>query len=97
MTTTAGHMKAPAARKEREAPEVAAAVTRLLVALARRAGNGELEALEALDELQAQVKDQLAVAVTGYRTGPAQASWEAIGHALGMTRQSAHERWGHHG
>lgn len=93
MTTT---LKAPAVRREREAPEVAAAVTRLLVALARRAGDGELEALECLAKLQATVSEQLGVAVSGYRSGPAQASWQTIGDILNVTKQSAHERWGDH-
>lgn len=91
MTTT---VKAPAAKREREAPEVAAACKRLLVALARRAGDGELEALEALAQLQGTVSEQLGVAVSGYRHGPAGASWADIGRILNVTRQSAHERWG---
>lgn len=81
-------------KREREAPEVAAACERMMRALARRAGEGELEALEALNVLQAKLQANLGAAVAGYRTGPAQASWTDIGKALNMTRQSAHERWG---
>lgn len=80
-------------KREREAPEVAAAAIRMMRALARRAGNGELEALEALDALQASVQLQLGAAVAGYREGPAQASWTDVARILGMTRQSAHERF----
>lgn len=76
-----------------EAPEVAAACIRMLRALARRAGDGELEALEALAALQDSVQLQLGAAVAGYREGPAAASWTAVGEALGITRQAAHERF----
>lgn len=79
--------------REREAPEVAAACIRMIRALARRAGAGELEALEALSALQDSVQLQLGAAVAGYREGPAEASWTDIGRILGMTRQSAHERF----
>jgi hypothetical protein len=80
-------------KREREAPEVASAVIRLLRALARRAGDGELEALEALAMLQTAVDQQLGAAVAGYREGPVEASWTTIGSILGITRQSAHERF----
>lgn len=79
--------------REREAPEVAAAADRMMRALARRAGAGELEALEALNVLQGKLQQHLHAAVVGYRTGPAQASWADVGQALNMTRQSAHERF----
>lgn len=79
--------------RHREAPEVQAACIRMLRSLARRAGDGELEALEALSQLQDSVTMQLGAAVAGYREGPAQASWAAVGEALGITRQSAHERF----
>lgn len=79
--------------REREAPEVSAACIRMMRALARRAGQGELEALEALAALQLSVDQQLGAAVAGYREGPAEASWTTIGSVLGITRQSAHERF----
>lgn len=82
------------ARREREAPEVAAAAIRMMRALARRAGNGELEALEALSALQDSVQLQLGAAVAGYREGPAQASWTDIGTILGTSRQNAQQRFG---
>lgn len=82
------------ARKEREAPDVAAAASRLMYALAKRAGDGELEALEALGVLRQHHATALQAAVSGYRHGPAQASWTDVGRALNMTRQSAWERFG---
>jgi hypothetical protein len=80
-------------KRDREAPELAAAAIRMMRALARRAGEGELEALEALATLTDSAAMQLGAAVAGYREGPAEASWTDIGRALGMSRQSAHERW----
>jgi len=81
------------AKREREAPELGSACVRMMRALAKRASGGELEALEELDKLQGQLQAQLGAAVAGYRAGPAQASWTTIGEVLGMTRQSAHERF----
>ena len=80
--------------RQREAPELGAAAVRMMRALARRAANGELEALEQLDALQAQLQTQLGEAVAGYREGPAQASWTDIGRILSMTRQNAQQRFG---
>lgn len=80
-------------KRPKEAPELGSACVRMMRALARRAGDGELEALEQLAFLQQSVQLQLAAAVAGYREGPAEASWTGIGEALGITRQSAHERF----
>lgn len=79
---------------EREAPELGAACIRMMRALARRAGQGELEALEQLAFLQDSLQLQLGAAVAGYRAGPAEASWQAVGEILGITRQSAQGRFG---
>lgn len=79
--------------REREAPELSAAVVRMMQALSRRAGEGELEALEAMHYLDARSHALLGCAVAGYRSGPVGASWTEIGRILGMTRQSAHERF----
>lgn len=78
-----------------EAPEVQGMVSRMFKALARRAHRGEVEALEALYDLQEDLDKALAAAVAGYREGPAEASWQAIGACLGITRQAAFQRWGH--
>lgn len=79
--------------RQREAPELGSACVRLMRALARRAGDGELEALEELASLQDHVQTMLGAGVAGYRAGPAEAPWSAIGEALGTTRQSAYERF----
>lgn len=80
---------------EVEALEVAGMASRVLKALARRAGRGELEALEALYALQTDLQYALAAGVAGYREGPAEASWRDIGRIFGMAGPSAHERWAH--
>lgn len=79
--------------RQREAPEVAGAAARLMRALARRAGDGELEALEALRDMQATLDGYLGQAVRGYRHGPAEASWTTIGTIMGTSRQAAQQRW----
>lgn len=78
---------------DKEARDLEGMVVRMMRALARRAAGGELEALEALDHLQDELQAHLGTAVAGYRYGPAQASWTQVGEILGMTRQSAHERF----
>lgn len=84
---------------DHEAPELGAACIRMMRALARRAGQGELEALEQLAFLQDSVQLQLGAAVAGYRAfqpahGAAPYSWTDVGNALGITRQSAQGRFG---
>jgi hypothetical protein len=86
------------AKREREASELASASVRLFRALARRAGQGELEALEALHMLEDSLQLQLGAAVAGYREfRPAHNaepySWADVGRALGTTRQAAQQRF----
>lgn len=64
-------------------------------ALAHRHGAeevGEAELAEALLNLRVAVDIELALCVGGLRAGGA--SWADVGALLGMTRQSAHERFG---
>lgn len=79
---------------EREAPELGAACVRMFRALARRAGDGELEAIEQLAMLQDSLNMQLGAAVAGYREGH-EFSWTEIAAILGVTRQAAHKRFRH--
>lgn len=85
-------------RSHREAPELGAACVRMMRALARRAGEGELEALEQLAFLQDALQLQLGAAVAGYRefrpaANAAPYSWTDVARILGITRQSAWERF----
>jgi hypothetical protein len=69
-------------RREVENPEFAAFIRRILRAYARRAGAGDLDAL-----------GHLADAVAVLRHEPWSYSWREIADALGVTRQTAHEKY----
>lgn len=81
-------------KREYEAPDLEAAASRMMAALVRRAGDGELEALEALVRLQGTAATSLRDGVGAYRTGPAEASWKDIGQVLGTSRQAAQMTYG---
>lgn len=66
---------------------------RIIAAAGRRVGSGDVDALPDLAALSATVDDALAAAVTGLRR--AGYSWSEIAARLGITRQAAHQRWGH--
>lgn len=68
-----------------------AMVTRVLRALVRRAAEGDVEALEALAELDNLMPDLLGAGVFGYREQGH--SWADVAKVLGVSRQSAHERF----
>jgi hypothetical protein len=76
-----------------QASDVGAAAGRMLRALVRRAGDGDLIALEELASLQRASADAVASAARALHDGPYAYSWGEIGAALGVTRQSAHERF----
>jgi hypothetical protein len=68
-------------------------------ALARRASEGDGSAIEALADVGCAADRALHEAVTGYRAfQPAhnapRYSWTDVGNLLGITRQSAQERFG---
>lgn len=81
-------------KREREAPDLERMMVRMCNALVKRCERGELEALEALQNLQDEAHSALTLGVLYYRQSPAQASWTDIGRILGTSRQSAHERFG---
>jgi hypothetical protein len=67
-------------------------------ALARRAGEGDVEALEQLAQLEHIAAEQLGAAVAGFRAftpahGAEPYSWTDVGLALGTTRQAAQQRF----
>ncbi|HML52029.1 MAG TPA: hypothetical protein PKD84_11590 [Propionicimonas sp.] len=59
-------------------------------------GDGENTALEALSGASGELRQAEAnldhAVVQARRAG---ASWASIGQAIGISRQAAHERWGH--
>jgi hypothetical protein len=77
-----------------ENDEYAAFVSRILAAYARRiATPGDIEALNPLLSLAADIDTAARQAVTGLRERHGY-SWADIGSRLGVTRQAAQQRWG---
>lgn len=86
------------AKVDREAPEVGAMARRMLRALVRRAAVGDLEALEELARIEAEIAPAVTVAghlmATGERMAAAQSySYTELGDALAITRQAARQRF----
>lgn len=71
-------------------PVTPAAVKRMIDACARHLAAGDPDALVEFAALHEALDEALAAAVLGVKE---HATWEEIGEAFGMTRQSAHGRW----
>src|SRR4051812_5716971 len=82
------------ARREVETSEFDAFVRRILRAYARRVGAGDVEALRSLSQLSSEVDAVTRLAVAGLRKPPYSYSWSEIADRLGVTKQTAHERYG---
>ena len=88
-------------KQHREAAELAAMLRRMSKALVRRAGEGDLDALEALAVVRAAINEAVGEAayalhepcvwMNGEKVGY---SWAEIGGVLGISRQSAHQQFG---
>jgi hypothetical protein len=79
-------------KRRHESPELKGASARMMRALAKRAGEGDVEALEALDLLRADLDAYTHAAVGGLRHNGY--SWSAIAAVLGISRQGAQQRFG---
>lgn len=79
-------------RPAAENDEFAAMATRIMNALIRRAASGDPEDLLLLRQVIDHTEAGLAIAVSGLRSQGH--SWSEVGDALGMTKQSAWERFG---
>ena len=82
-----------------EAPDLAAAVARFLRALVRRAGNGDSEAVEALNSIHQATGQALTDGVRAWRDfapayGSQPYSWTDVARPLGISRQAAQQRFG---
>lgn len=77
-------------RQEYEAADVGAMVGRMLRALARRAADGDLLAIEQLVALDEVLDEQLVAGMAGAHDFGY--SWTEIGAAAGVTRQAARQR-----
>lgn len=88
-------MTAPATRRprpERETPEVADMIRRVLRSLVKRAEAGDLDALEELVAIQRDLEAYITAAARGLHEGPGRYSYGEIGRWLGVTRQAARQR-----
>ena len=79
-------------KRERETPEFAQAVRRMIRAHGRRCGNADPEDLAELVELSDALAEALNDAVAGLRANGF--SWAQIAGGLGTTRQAAQQRFG---
>lgn len=79
-------------QRRHESPDVGAMVARMFRALVKRAGEGDLEAIEQLCILQDQLADAVRSAGRALHDGPAQYSWTEIARSMGTTRQNARQR-----
>lgn len=78
-------------RIERETPDVAKGVARMVRALGRRIGREDPVDLAELHGLRAALDEAEKEAVTGLRANGY--SWAEIGEGLGTTRQNAQQRF----
>ena len=81
-------------RRRVETTEFDAFVRRILRAYARRVAAGDVEALRSLAQLSSEVDAVTRLAVAGLRNSPYNYSWSEIADRLGVTKQTAHERYG---
>lgn len=80
-------------RERVESPAMGDAAVRILRGLVCRAAEGDTEALEQLQRLEAEVPAHLGWAVAASRVGRPHYSWTLIGKVLGITRQAASQRF----
>jgi hypothetical protein len=81
-------------QSDTEAPEIGAMLARMLAALVRRAGAGELDAVVELQALERRAGQALVLAARAAHGEPGRYSWTELGRELGMTRQAAQQRFG---
>lgn len=79
-------------RREREVPEYAGMVRRVIRAHGRRVAAADPEDLVELVEMRDVVEEAISEAVSGLRSGGC--SWGQIGRALGLSRQAVRQRYG---
>jgi hypothetical protein len=79
-------------RRRVENDEYAAFARRVLRAYSRRIAAGDVDALDDMRDLAAEIDTAMARAVAGLRVQGY--SWADIGTRLGITRQAAQQRWG---
>ncbi|MFT3877415.1 MAG: hypothetical protein QM708_13480 [Propioniciclava sp.] len=78
-------------RRERETPEYAGMVRRVIMAHGRRVGEADPEDLSELRDMRQVVEAAIAEGIRGQRARGA--SWADIGRGLGISRQAAYATW----
>ncbi|GIH03388.1 hypothetical protein Rhe02_14550 [Rhizocola hellebori] len=79
-------------KRDKSNQEFDAFTRRILRAYAARVAAGDVEALRIMASLAAEAEAVTTLAVVGLRKVPY--SWDAIGEALGVSRQAAQQRYG---
>jgi hypothetical protein len=79
-------------KRDRETPEYAAMVRRIVRAHGRRVADADPEDLADLLAIRTALDAALSDAIAGQRRNGF--SWAAIGRGLGVTRQAAQATWG---
>ena len=79
-------------RRERETPEYADMVERMILAYGRRVGEGDVEELPRMIDMHRVLEEALDRAVVGLREFGY--SWGEIAKRTGTSRQAAQQRWG---
>jgi len=92
VTTAVREDLTPTPTRRVEDSDYASFVQRIIRAHGRRVAAGNVEALRDLVDLAAEVDAATRHAVHGLRGHGY--SWAEIGARLGVTKQTAHERWG---
>ena len=82
-------------RRVTENDEYAAFARRVIRAYTRRVTQGDIDALADMARLADELDIAISHAVTGLRARHGY-SWADIAARLGITRQAAQQRWGHH-
>lgn len=81
----------PKRSRPRETGEYTQFVHRAIKGLARRVGAGDVDAIEDMLAVSAELDEAILAAVAGLRE--AGYSWAEIGARAGVTKQAAHKRW----
>jgi hypothetical protein len=79
-------------KRERETPEYADMVERMIMAYGRRVGEGDVEELPRMIDMHRVLEEALDQAVVGLRRFGY--SWGQIAKRTGTSRQAAQQRWG---
>ena len=91
-TAASKPVRAKRPKRSKDNFEFDAFTRRILKAYGQRVASGDIEALRCLVTLSAELDATLRLAVAGLRG--ASYTWDAIGEALGITRQAAQMRFG---